>query len=74
MLKSKLICLEQHTYTIPVAQVEFENPSGHAVHMFSSLTSQAVHVPPQAKNDHAGFSNIFIPHILHTCFTGRTRK
>ena len=55
MLKSKLICFEQHTYTtIPVAQVEFENPSGHAVHMFSSLTSQAVHVPPQAEISDAG--------------------
>ena len=36
-------------YVVPVAQVGPENPSGHAVHKFSSWTSQAVHVPPQAE-------------------------
>ena len=33
----------------PVEQVGPENPKGHAVHKFSSLISQPVHVPPQAE-------------------------
>ena len=45
-----LVIFLYHTYYIPVSQVEPENRSGHDVHRFSSLTSQAVHVPPQAEN------------------------
>ena len=48
-----LVIFLYHTYYIPVSQVEPENRSGHDVHRFSSLTSQAVHVPPQAEKDHA---------------------
>ena len=35
---------------IPVAQLGPEYPAGHAVHMFSFFTSQAVHIPPQAED------------------------
>ena len=36
---------------MPLPQIDPENPSGHAVHKFSSITSQAVHVPLQAEKD-----------------------
>ena len=47
--KAKITRYTIYNIYVPFAQVGPENPTGHAVHIFSSITSQAVHVPPQAE-------------------------